>query len=43
MEAAYLQMVGRDSWSDLCFEHKAEWACETYGWTPKASECTSFR
>lgn len=31
MEAAYLQMVGRDSWSDLCFEDKAEWACETSG------------
>lgn len=31
MEAAYLQMVGRDSWSDHCFEDKAEWACETYG------------
>lgn len=31
MEATFLQLVGRDSWSDLCFEDKAEWACETYG------------
>lgn len=31
MEAAYLQMVGRDSWSDHCFKDKAEWACETHG------------
>lgn len=31
METAYLQMVGRDSWSEHCVEDKAEWACETHG------------